>query len=41
MALLEVFYRKNWISGGTFDELKTEAIEIAAMIKGRINSLEK
>ncbi len=41
MTLLEIFHRKTWISADTYDALKTEAIEIAAMIKGLINSLEK
>ncbi len=39
MTLLEIFHRKDWISSAKYDELKAEAIEIAAMIKGLINSL--
>ena len=40
MTLLEVFHRKNWISEETFTDIKNEAIEIAAMIKGLINSID-
>jgi len=38
-TLLEIFHRKAWIPTNTYSELKSEAIEIAAMIKGLINSL--
>jgi len=40
MTLLEIFHRKGWISSAKYNELKAEAIEIAAMIKGLINSLQ-
>ena len=41
MTLLEISHRKGWVSNPEFVEIKTEAIEIAAMIKGLINSVEK
>ncbi len=40
-TLLEIFHRKAWIPTNIYNELKSEAIEIAAMIKGLINSIEK
>lgn len=39
MTLLEIFRRKNWISDSGFSPLKSEAFEIASMIKGLINSI--
>lgn len=41
MTLLEVFRRKEWISSEIFSDIKKEAIEIAAMIKGLINSIDE
>jgi hypothetical protein len=41
MTLLEIFSRKKWIPADDFLELKNEAYEIAAMIKGLINSIKK
>jgi four helix bundle protein len=41
MTLLEIFLRKKWIPAEDFLSLKNEAYEIAAMIKGLINSLKK
>ena len=39
MTLLEIFHRKSWLSSERYLEIKSEAIEIVAMIKGLINSL--
>jgi len=41
MTLLEIFKRKKWITEAQMSELKSEGIQIAAMIKGLINSLSK
>ncbi len=41
ITLLEIFKRKNWISEETFSSLKSEGIEIASMIKGLINAIDK
>ncbi len=41
MTLLEIFYRKGWISKSEFEPLKSEGFEIASMIKGRINSIQR
>ena len=41
MTLLEIFKRKSWISELDFSSLKAEALEIASMIKGLINSICK
>ena len=41
MTLLELFKKNLWIDQVTFDSLKSEGLEIAAMIKGLINSLKK
>ena len=41
MTLVEIFSRKKWIPVEDFLSLKNEAYEIAAMIKGLINSLKK
>ncbi len=40
ITLLEIFKRKGWIPEKEFVELKSEAIEIASMLKGLINSLK-
>jgi four helix bundle protein len=41
ITLLEMFKLKNWISEETFSPLKSEGIEIASMIKGLINAIDK
>jgi len=41
MTLLEIFKRKGWISELSFSSLKSEGLEIAAMIKGLINAIRK
>lgn len=39
MTLLEIIKRKGWIADSDFSSLKSEALEIASMIKGLINSI--
>lgn len=39
MTLLEILHRKSWLSSKRYIKIKSEAIEIAAMIKGLANSL--
>jgi len=39
MTLLEIFRRKKWLSDDEFAALKAEGLQIAAMIKGLINSI--
>jgi len=39
MTLLEIFKRKGWIAESDFLSLKSEALEIASMTKGLINSI--
>jgi len=41
VTLLEIFKRKQWISESDFEILKSEGLELAAMIKGLINALRK
>jgi len=41
MTLLEIFRRISWISESDNSSLKSEALEIASMIKGLINSIYK
>jgi four helix bundle protein len=41
ITLLEIFKRKSWISEADFSFLKSEGIEIASMIKGLINAIDK
>jgi len=41
MTLLEIFRRKKWISNGRYVRLESSGIEIASMIKGLINSLNR
>ena len=41
MTLLEIFRRVKWISDSQYKELAIEGIEIASMIKGLINSIQK
>jgi four helix bundle protein len=40
MTLLEVFRRKKWITDSEYAKLEKDGIEIAAMIKGLINSIK-
>jgi four helix bundle protein len=39
MTLLEIFRRKRWISNQTYSQLERKGKEIAAMLKGLINSI--
>ncbi len=39
VTLLNVFYRRKWISTETLHSLESQAYEIASMLKGLINSL--
>ena len=41
MTLLEIFKRKVWISEADFSFLKSEGMEIASMIKGLINAINR
>ena len=41
ITLLEIFKRKSWISEAGFLFLKSEGIEIASMIKGLINAINR
>jgi four helix bundle protein len=41
MTFLEIFKRKGWISTADLSSLREEAISIASMIKGLINSIKK
>jgi four helix bundle protein len=41
MTFLEIFKRKGWISIKDLSSLRKEAISIASMIKGLINSIQK
>jgi four helix bundle protein len=41
MTLLEIFRRKKWISDIQFSRLEKSGVEIAAMIKGLINSINR
>ena len=41
MTLLEIFKRKGWISDSDLAPLRKEAISIASMIKGLINSIQR
>lgn len=41
MTLLEIFRRKNWITGSAYPELEQEGIKIASITKGLINSLHE
>ena len=41
ITLLEIFKLKTWISEETFSSLKSEGIEIASMIKGLINAINR
>ncbi|WP_045212899.1 four helix bundle protein [Desulfonatronovibrio magnus] len=39
MTFLEIFHHKGWINTDTYKKLRSEAYEIASMLKGLINSL--
>lgn len=39
MTLLEIFRRKKWITDEIYASIKNEGLQIAAMIKGLINSI--
>ncbi|HHT9113494.1 MAG TPA: four helix bundle protein [Candidatus Wunengus sp. YC65] len=39
MIFIDVFFRKKWLDKESYNKLRTEACEIASMIKGLINSL--
>ena len=41
ITFLEIFKRKGWISTTDLSSLREEAISIASMIKGLINSIKK
>jgi len=41
LTLLEIFRQRNWISDNQYKELEHEGLEIAAMIKGLINAVNK
>lgn len=41
MTLLEIFKRKSWITENSYEKAKSQGLEIASMIKGLINSLQK
>ena len=41
MTLLEILRRKKWISDDDFKDIENQGKEIAAMIKGLINAINK
>ena len=41
ITLLNLFFKRSWISNETLDSFESKAIEIVSMIKGLINSLYK
>jgi four helix bundle protein len=41
LTLLEIFYRKKWLTENDLIKFETEGIEIASMLKGLINSINK
>lgn len=41
MTLLEIFKRRNWINQEKLLEIEKQAKEIASMIKGLINSIQR
>ncbi len=41
VTLASLFHKRNWIEDQLLFEIEAEAMEIAAMIKGLINSIEK
>lgn len=40
MTLLEIFRRKGWVNQQQFEDLASDGKQLAAMIKGLINSLQ-
>lgn len=41
LTLLEIFHMRAWLKSETFQELENQATEIAKMLNGLINSIEK
>jgi four helix bundle protein len=41
LTLLEIFLMRGWLTSETFQELEHQSIEIAKMLNGLINSIEK
>jgi four helix bundle protein len=41
MTFLEIFKKKGWISASDLASLRQEAVSIASMVKGLINSIQK
>lgn len=41
VTLAVIFYKRNWIKKVDLKKLETEALEIASMLKGLINSIQK
>ncbi len=41
VTLLNLFFKRNWIREDKLDELERDSFEIASMIKGLINSINK
>ena len=41
MTLLEIFHMLEWLESDAFQELENQATEIAKMLNGLINSIEK
>jgi len=41
MTLLEIFRRIKWITNLEYKELESDGKEIASMVKGLINSIQK
>ncbi|OQX91813.1 MAG: four helix bundle protein [candidate division Zixibacteria bacterium 4484_95] len=40
VAMLHIFYKKNWLNGAHYEGLYSEAEEINKMISGLINSIQ-
>lgn len=41
LTLLEIFQLRGWLKSNIFQQLENQAIEIAKMLNGLINSIEK
>lgn len=41
LTLLEIFHMRGWLKSDIFQELENQATEIAKMLNGLINSIEK
>jgi len=41
MTLLEIFFKKRWLTQTKYASLKEESMEIVSMLKGLINSLNR